>query len=600
MNGKILDLETLLKVPYVDPYGGYDISPDGKRVAFAWKKSGEWEIYELYLDRSAPDRQISAGQGGKFAPRYSPDGGRLAYVVDIDGGEELDLCVYDFAAGKHTNLTAGEPGALQPNFSWSPDGEQLAFLSNRSGHFDTYIMPAGGGAARLVLGLPNPDWDVDWSPDGRWLAVTSEAQGQDYAIFIVPVEGGEPRRIGDQSGLINAREADWSPDSKRIAFCSNPAGEYDIGVYEVESGQVAWLTSGQGEKESPRWSPDGERLAYIHSQGEVTSLALLDLVSGASQAYQVESGVHYALRFTADGERLLFIFDNPRHPCDLWALSLAQGTFEPLTRSLPAGLEDAAFVMPEIVRYPGMDAEMIPALLFRPAETDRLPPAVVIVHGGPSWLFQVTWYPMMQYMVSRGWVVLAPNYRGSTGYGRAWQQANRYDQGGIDTRDVAAGAQYLAQAGLADPARIAVTGRSHGGYLTMTCLTQYPELWAAGSAVVPFLNWFTSHANSREDLQHWDIENMGDPEQNYDLWYERSPFFFLERVKAPVQLICGQNDPRCPASESLATRDKLLEMGKQVDFMLYKGEGHGFLKIENVVDSEVRRVEFLARPLENR
>jgi len=225
---------------------------------------------------------------------------------------------------------------------------------------------------------------------------------------------------------------------------------------------------------------------------------------------------------------------------------------------------------------------------------------VVIVHGGPNWLFQVIWYPIIQHMASRGWVVLAPNYRGSTGYGRAWQLANRYDQGGVDTRDVAAGALYLAKSGLADPARIAVTGRSHGGYLTLTCLTQYPNLWAGGSAVVPFLNWFTSHANSREDLQHWDIENMGDPEENYDLWYERSPFFFLERVTAPVQLICGENDPRCPAGESMAARDRLVELGKPVDFILYQGEGHAFLKIENVVDSEVRRTEFLARALENK
>jgi dipeptidyl aminopeptidase/acylaminoacyl peptidase len=244
-----------------------------------------------------------------------------------------------------------------------------------------------------------------------------------------------------------------------------------------------------------------------------------------------------------------------------------------------------------------MDSTPIPALLFKSENAGENTPAVVVIHGGPSWHFQVEWYPFMIHLASRGWTVLAPNYRGSTGYGRTWQLSNRLDLGGVDTNDVATGVRYLLDNKLADPQRIAVTGRSHGGYLTMSCLTRYPDLWCAGSAVVPFLNWFTAHKNSREDLQHWDLQNFGNPKDNYDLWYERSPFFVLDQVNAPVQLICGENDPRCPASESIQARDKLLEFGKEVDFNLYLGEGHAFLKTENVVDAEVRRVNFLAKTL---
>jgi dipeptidyl aminopeptidase/acylaminoacyl peptidase len=199
-------------------------------------------------------------------------------------------------------------------------------------------------------------------------------------------------------------------------------------------------------------------------------------------------------------------------------------------------------------------------------------------------------------MASRGWTVLEPNYRGSTGHGRAWQIASLFDMGGVDTRDCAAGAEYLKREKLAY--RIAVTGRSHGGYLTMTCLTQFPELWSGGSAVVPFLNWFKSHEESREDLQHWNIENMGNPNENHERWYNASPYFFLDRVNAPVQLICGAHDPRCPAAESLDARDKLVELGKDVQLLLYEEEGHSFLKIENVIDAEVRCVAFLAEVLE--
>ncbi len=247
--------------------------------------------------------------------------------------------------------------------------------------------------------------------------------------------------------------------------------------------------------------------------------------------------------------------------------------------------------MPEEVSYDN-EGVSVPALLYRGIENC----AVVNIHGGPNWHVQFLWDPFMLHMASRGWTVLAPNYRGSTGFGRAWQIASRFDMGGVDTRDCAAGVDYLLSQELAN--RVAVTGRSHGGYLTMTCLTQYPNLWRGGSAVVPFMNWFKSHEDSREDLQHWNIENMGDPKENYETWHNASPYFFLDRVNAPVQLICGGNDLRCPASDSLDAHDKLTELGKDVELLLYEDEGHSFLQIENVIDAEVRRVDFLAKVLE--
>jgi dipeptidyl aminopeptidase/acylaminoacyl peptidase len=255
--------------------------------------------------------------------------------------------------------------------------------------------------------------------------------------------------------------------------------------------------------------------------------------------------------------------------------------------------------MPHEVHYPSLDGSIVPALLYCPTTGDKNLPAVIFIHGGPNWLTQITWDAQVQHMVSRGWVVLAPNYRGSTGFGREWQMANRFDLGGRDTQDIVAGADYLVREGIADPRKIAVTGRSYGGYLTMTSLTQYPNRWAGGSAMVPFLNWFTAHEGVREDLIHWDLENFGDPEKDHDLYVERSPFFYLGRVQAPVQLICGAHDPRCPVGESIQARDRLQELGKPCDLVLYEDEGHSFLKTKNVSDAKTRQINFLASVLEN-
>jgi dipeptidyl aminopeptidase/acylaminoacyl peptidase len=408
----------------------------------------------------------------------------------------------------------------------------------------------------------------------------------------VPLAGGGARRISLGGEPLSAKDACWSPDAKKLAFVSDRLDYFDLGIYDLGTDEISWMAAGPGDLTAPDWSRDGRWLVYLHSRGPVNEIVLADLVSGGQSSYRLGAGVHGAPRFTPAGDELVLSYESPSAPVDLWVLSLQNGAARQLTRSLPADFSTVSFSQPAALTYPGLDGAPVPALIFKP-EVER-PPAVILIHGGPNWLARCGWDPVIQHMVSRGWLVLAPNYRGSIGYGREWQYASRFDFGGVDTRDIAAGADYLVQAGLVDPGQVAVSGRSWGGYLTMTCLTQYPARWVGGSAVVPFLNWFTGHKNSRGDLQHWDRENFGDPVKDHDLYRERSPFFYLDQVAAPVQLICGAHDPRCPPSESIQAHNELSRLGKTCELALYPDEGHVFLKTKNVIDAERRRVAFLA------
>jgi dipeptidyl aminopeptidase/acylaminoacyl peptidase len=612
----MLDYEQLLRVPYVDPYSGFDISPDGRKIVFAWNLTGQWEIYLLDLLDLGEPRQISSGEGAKFGPRFSPDGTLVMYALDRDGSERFDLFMGNLENGKQVNLTPDTSESILPNTAWSANGGRIAFISNRSGKFCTYVQAvdvSNGvrllGEPMLIFEGPGHNIDLDWSQDGEWLAIESESEGQDHSVHIVKAaddsaadEARMTRMLSFEGESLNARHARWSPDGKRLVFSCSRGENYELGIYEPSSDQITWLgPSGQDDGE-PDWSPDGKRLTYVRSDGPQTWLAIHPLDQPKPALYQMEPGLHFGPAFSPDGKRVMFVFDSPRRPDDLWQLDLETKYFKALTHSLPDDICPDEMVMPSHIRYPSLDGRSVPALIYLPSQDgipiDSKPPAVVVIHGGPNWLFQYLWYPLMTHLASRGWIVLAPNYRGSTGYGRDWQLANRFEMGRGDTMDVAAGAEYLVREGLADPDRIMVTGRSHGGFLTMSCLTRYPDLWRAGSAVVPFLNWFTSHEKSRQDLQHWDVENMGDPVENAALWRERSPFFHLDSIQAPVQLICGANDPRCPASESSQAYQALQELGKEVDYLIYPDEGHTFLKIENIVEHELRRVEFLARALE--
>ncbi|TSA47057.1 MAG: hypothetical protein D4R46_01705 [Chloroflexi bacterium] len=257
----MIDLGVLLRVPCVEVEMGFDVSPDGEHVAFSWNPEGRWDIYEISLRGSpgsrtgrgspgscvvvpVPAREtgrgktdpypVSRGPGGKFHPRYSPDGKSLAFSVDFDGSEAFHLFVHDFGTGELRDLTPDLNWTLHSFFSWSPDGKHIAFIADQSGQFNVYVIPAEGGDARLVLDAGYPAWKVRWSPDGLWLAVTVEAGGIDYGTFIVPAkEDGAACRIADESGPIDAGQTCWSPDSTRLAFSS------DVHGYNI-SGSTSW------------------------------------------------------------------------------------------------------------------------------------------------------------------------------------------------------------------------------------------------------------------------------------------------------------------------------------------------------------------------
>ena len=281
----MLDLKTLLQVPCVESATGFDISPDGRKVAYSWNKTGQWEIFELSLMGRLTPRCISTGAGGKFGPQYSPEGSRLAYLLDIDGSEAYHLFLQDFISGTITDLTPGIQFSLQTSIAWSPAGNAIAFLADRDQHFDAYIMDltvqnAEDEQAELlhpikkILSIDRPGWTVKWSPDGQWLAVTFEGQGQDYLTYLVTPDGKESWPITRIGTAIDARNPAWSPDGRRLAFDSDVSGWHNIGILDIGTKEISWLKGGERECYSPAWSPDGKNLVYVTANGAETWLEL--------------------------------------------------------------------------------------------------------------------------------------------------------------------------------------------------------------------------------------------------------------------------------------------------------------------------------------
>lgn len=597
---KPLQLEKLIRIPNVH---GYDVAPDGKTVAVVWDKSGQLEIYFVPVNGQGRPTKITSGPESKLAPRFSPDGARLAFAQDYGGDENFDLFLYDLRTRTTRNLTPDTPDTINPDISWSPDGTHLAFTSNREGSFATYILEIESGAVRRVTHHAYTDYGAEWSPDGRHLAVVANTRGQTHNTFIVDVDSGATRAVAGPNGSVDALYPRWSPDSQRLVFSSFEPGIYSLFTFHLATGELQQHTAATHEAFAPQWSPDGRSLIFTWNEDGNERVGIKNLRTKKIRYLGFLEGVHSQPRFSFDGRKVFFIYNGPRHPADVWSLSLASGRKRQLTRSLPKTYRPSDFVSPKVVRWES-EGLTISGLLylpkgFRPTDKTKLG-AVLYVHGGPTWQYKNEWYVTSQALASAGYVVLCPNYRGSTGYGRAFQEANRFDLGGADMRDVIAGAHWLAAQGYADAQRMAITGGSYGGYLTMTALTRHPRVFAAGSALVPYLNWFTEHENEREDLQYWDLENFGDPVQDAERYREYSPIYFMENIVAPVQMMAGANDTRCPASETEQAAAVLKNLAVPHEVIIYPDEGHGFRKIENRIDAYVKRVEFLKKYLKRK
>ncbi len=591
-------IEQLAAAPAVgQDYRPFALSPAGDAVAFEWYEGGDWQIFIRDLPDGRP-RRIGDLHDRCGCPQFSPDGRHVYFTRDDRGSECYDIYRWEASSGRLENLLPDTPDlAPLPDPELSPDGTRIALTVAHGAGYAVAVMPAdplpGGEGLRLLTEHPYTESSPHWSPDGARLAVTTGTRGQDTAVVVIDVESGEAGYVGGSDRFLAAHPA-WAPDGRRLAFSGGAGDHPAIGVYELATGSVTWAwEDGRVDAHHPVWAPDGAALAFLVDVEGETGLLHVDLRDGAMTEYSVAPGNHYAPVFTPDGTALVCVLSRPDAPPDLFRVELEDGEVTQLTQSLPPHLREVPFVSGEPVRFTSWDhlAE-VPGILVEPDEPNGA--AVVIVHGGPTWHHSNEWDPLRQAFVAAGFTVLHPNYRGSDGYGRRWQVANRWLMGQGEILDVAAAHEFLVERGC-DPARIAITGRSWGGFHTMAAVTQFPELWACGVAGVPFFDFIDAQLDPsiREDLRWWDQQNTGDIERDRARLEYYSPIHHLDRVEAPLLLLGGALDPRCPPRQIAEVAEVLRGRGKVCDYVVYPDEGHEISGLVHRLDYDRRTVEFI-------
>jgi dipeptidyl aminopeptidase/acylaminoacyl peptidase len=573
-------------------------------VAFVTNASGRRNIWTVPAAGGSPTR-LTFSEQRQTNLAWSPDGRYIAFVSDEDGNEMGDVFVLEVATLVVTNVTRS-PHVDEYDLDWSPDSRNILYAARaRSrGNYELQVVDVETFEVRSITTDTPPDvtnYCPRWSPDGTRIAFRrASASGRDSNVCVV-APGGTPVLLTAHDGEANWFVNGWSPDSRRLLVTVSQDGGYkNVALLDVATGALEFLTSDYGDARGRGFTPDGASVLWTRNVDGHLDHVLHDIASKTERVLPLPAGINGIAEtrasFTRDGSRLLFLHEGPDSPEDLWVHEVRSGASVQLTHSLHRDVRREDLVHPVLVSYPSNDGRWtIQAWMYVPRDLadGASNPAVVLVHGGPAAQAMNDFDRPVQALVSRGYVVIVPNYRGSTGYGKAFEDANQGDMGGGDLHDVLGAVDFVVNTGQVAPDGVAVMGTSYGAYLTLLAATKAPERIAAAVALFPFVNWFTEVENEDPVLQAYDLAKMGDPVENRALWEDRSPSFFADRLRAPLLLIAGAHDPRCPPSEARQMVAALEKNGQAAELRIYDDEGHGFGRIENQIDAYERIVAFL-------
>jgi dipeptidyl aminopeptidase/acylaminoacyl peptidase len=524
--------------------------------------------------------------------RAAPAGGGFVFLKD-QGGNENSQLYYRAADGALRQLTQG--AFIHGNPVWAHDGKRVAFYGNdRDGvSYDVYIADVTSGAApQLLVGGRQDTWyPLDWSPDDSKLLVWRYVSINESYLYIANVATGVLTPLDTSGRRIGIRDARFAPDGRGVYVLSDEDGEF-VALRLIEpvthqmrriSGEAGWDVEGFDV------SPDGRYLAYDENQDGRSRLTVQDAASHAEVSPAgLPEGVITHLQFDRAGKRLAVAVESAQSPRDVYSWDLESKQLERWTRSEAGPVEVRGFVAPELIHYPTWDRiaghpRLLSAYVYRPRNAAGCP-VVIDIHGGPESQFRPGWDPFIQFLVNElGYAVVAPNVRGSSGYGKTFLTLDNGELREDAVRDIGSLLAWIGAQPAFDRERVAVMGGSYGGYMALSSLIHYGERLRGGIDVVGISNFVTFLTNTsayRRDLRRAEYGDEREPRMRQFL--ERiSPLTNANRIKKPLLVVAGANDPRVPVSESEQLVWRVRSGGGEVWYLVAKDEGHGFRKKAN-------------------
>lgn len=583
-------------------------SPDGKTIVFTTNLTGRNNLWRVNSDGGWP-LQLTVSEDRQFNSSWSPDGKWVVYEQDFGGSEYYDIFAVPSAGGTPVNLT-NTSDVSETNPMFSPDGKTIA-LNHKPKTASTTDVAVLDWQSRQLKKLTNEQtkdhlWGlIEWMPDGRSvIAGRVNAGFTNASAYRIDVASGQAEELTPHQGETVITASSVSPEGKTLLVTSNEKGGYNnVALLDIASKKMHWITDTQWEAQGGHFSPDGKTLTYYVNADGLTTTYLYDVASNKSWPVKMGDGITTPQgnpnAFAPDGRSLLLAHQDSQRPSDFWVYDLASGKPRQLTYSAVAGLNPTDLPPSQVVHYKSFDGKLISALLWMPfnLKRDGTNPAIVLPHGGPTGQTVANFSATSAALASRGYICIAPNVRGSTGYGMAFQKANFQDLGGGDLQDEVYATKLLVDSGYVDPKKIGITGGSYGGFMTLMALGKVPDLWAAGVELFGIIDWYTMLQHEDPFLQQYERAILGDPDKDRTVYENASPIKYIRSEKAPLLVLQGENDIRVPKEEAEQVVNILKKEGRTVDVHYYPAEGHGFAKRENQIDALRRTVAWFDKYL---
>ncbi len=575
--------------PYIKmrwPFGG-ELSPDGT-LYFVFDPDGIRQLYKVPAGGTQKDAaKLTTFPDGIGGYSMSDDGKWIVCTAAVGGSEQNDLYLLDTATGKIEPLFV-DPKDVVESPVWRRDSKAFAYRSNQtsSADFHVYIYDIGSKQSKKVYDATGSNSPTDFNRDGTKLAVTKYTSASFSQIFEITLSDSGVREITpkgeewsfepvgydstDRNFIVNT---DYKGDLKTIHTIDVQSGAIKPVLSDIAGREVDWGTLNEDRTMlALSVNEDGYGTLYLRKTSDFTPLP------GPTLAKGVVGNVAFR------GQNMLYSLDNANTPGLIYKWNVTQPT-EPgvaLTTADTQGIDVSKFRLPELVHYPSFDGTKIPAFVYLPADYQKGKkiPFIVQYHGGPEGQYRPSFNRSFQYFAANGYGVIAPNPRGSSGYGKAFIEADNYKNREKSVKDGIWAAKYVIDQGYTDKKKVAAWGGSYGGFMTMATITEAPDIFGAACNVVGIVNFQTfleKTKDYRRKLREVEYGPLSDP----DFLKSISPIYKAERIDMPLMIAHGLNDPRVPINEAMQIAVVLKKRGVDVEELYFPDEGHGFAKEEN-------------------
>lgn len=578
--------------------GGAAWSADGKTIFIATNLTGRTNIWRTDTAGSWPT-QLTQSEDSQDGLVTSRDGKWVYFEQDKGGNEYTDIFRVPTSGGAVVNLT-NTPDRREGTMLVAPSGGTIALVTKLKSEGQSNLAVMGSdGTIRALTAEKDPQFG--WSPvawiDGSRALIANRDRvdgvvGEVWRIDLA--DGKATRLLGKPDTVFSASDA--TADGATIAVTSNDTtGQLHAGLYTVATKGWRWLKPTPWEQTSGIFTRDGKAMIVRTAADTRTSLSKVDFTTMTEAPLGLPPGVNGFVGsepIAPNGQLMMVSHSGADSPNDLYLYDMASAQVRPATQLAMASLSPSSLPRSTEVVYKSFDGTLISAVVTMPynLKRDGTNPAIVLPHGGPTSQAIDGFSRYAAAFASRGYITIQPNFRGSTGYGKAFQAANFKDLGGGDLKDTIAAKQFLVASGYADAKRVGIFGGSYGGFMTLMAIGRAPDEFAAAVQWFGIINWRTMYRDQDEVLKAYQRTLIGTPDADPKVYDAASPLTYIRATKAPLLTIQGENDIRVPRGQAQEVNDILKAKGNVVETIFYPAEGHGFRKRENQLDSLQRTV----------